>query len=196
VANAWIIVRRLERSSNMTDSSVERERQSMATMTAPQVPGVSREQIEDFLYYEAALLDEWRLDQWLELLTEDASYYVPSTDMPDGDHRTTLFLIADDTVRLRSRVRQLMGKSAHAETPRSRTRRMISNVRIRGVEGETVQVTANFVVYRMRYELVDTYVGRYEYTLVQRDGTLKIRERRAILDLEALRPHGKVSIIL
>ena len=168
----------------------------MATIAAQPVQGISREQIEDFLYYEAALLDEWRLDEWLELLTEDASYYVPSTDMPDGDHRTTLFLIADDALRLRSRVRQLMGKSAHAETPRSRTRRMISNVRIRGVEGETIQVTANFVVYRMRYELVDTYVGRYEYTLVQRDGALKIRERRAILDLEALRPHGKVSIIL
>ena len=89
-----------------------------------------------------------------------------------------------------------MGKSAHAETPRSRTRRLISNVRIREVAGETLRVTANFVVYRMRYELVDTYVGRYEYTLVQRDGVLKIRERRAILDLEALRPHGKVSIIL
>jgi len=73
---------------------------------------------------------------------------------------------------------------------------LISNVRIRGREGETIQVTANFVVYRMRYEMMDTYVGRYEYTLVQRDGTLKIKERRAILDLEALRPHGKVSIIL
>ena len=168
----------------------------MATMTAQPGQGISREQVEDFLYYEAALLDEWRLDKWLELLTEDASYYVPSTDVPDGDPRTTLFLIADDALRLHSRVRQLMGKSAHAETPRSRTRRMISNVRIRGVEGETLRVTANFVVYRMRYELVDTYIGRYEYTLVQRDSGLKIRERRAILDLEALRPHGKVSIIL
>jgi p-cumate 2,3-dioxygenase beta subunit len=180
----------------MTDISAERERQRMATMTAQPGQGISREQVEDFLYYEAALLDEWRLDEWLELLTEDASYYVPSTDVPEGDHRTTLFLIADDALRLHSRVRQLMGKSAHAETPRSRTRRMISNVRIRGVEGDTIQVTANFVVYRMRYELVDTYIGRYEYTLVQGDGGLKIRERRAILDLEALRPHGKVSIIL
>ena len=168
----------------------------MATMDAQQVREINREQIEDFLYYEAALLDEWRLDTWLELMTEDASYYVPSTDAPDGDHRTTLFLIADDTVRLHSRVKQLMGKSAHAETPRSRTRRMISNVRIRGKEGETIQVTANFVVYRMRYEMMDTYVGRYEYTLVHRDGILKIKERKAILDLEALRPHGKVSIIL
>lgn len=165
-------------------------------MAAQQTQGISREQIEDFLYDEAALLDEWRLDQWLELLTDDAGYYVPSTDMPEGDHRTSLFLIADDAVRLRSRVKQLLGKSAHAETPRSRTRRLISNVRVRGREGDTLHVTANFVVYRMRYELMDTYVGRYEYTLVQQDGALKIRERKAILDLEALRPHGKVSIIL
>jgi p-cumate 2,3-dioxygenase beta subunit len=158
--------------------------------------GVTREQIEDFLYHEAALLDEWRLNEWLELLTEDATYYVPSTDAPDADPRTTLFLIADDAVRIRSRVKQLLGKSAHAETPRSRTRRLISNVRIREANGDNIRITANFVVYRMRLEQVDTYVGRYEYKLVQQNGQLKIRERKAILDLEALRPQGKVSIIL
>jgi len=158
--------------------------------------GISRESIEDLFYEEAALLDEWRLQEWLDLLTEDATYEVPSTDTPDGDSRTTLFIIADNIERIRSRVHQLLGKSAWAENPPSRTRRLISNVRIREVEGDTIRVTANFVVYRLRFEQVDTYVGRYEYTLVQRDGVLKIRQRRAILDLEALRPHGKVSIIL
>jgi p-cumate 2,3-dioxygenase beta subunit len=73
---------------------------------------------------------------------------------------------------------------------------MISNVRIRKTEGESISVTANFVVYRVRMEQTDTYVGRYEYQLVQRKGRLKIRERRAILDLDVLRPQGKVSIIL
>lgn len=165
----------------------------MATGTASLV---TRAQIEDFLYEEAALLDEWRLEEWLTLLTEDAAYYVPSTDVPDGDHRQTLFLVADDATRIRSRVKQLLGRFAHAEQPHSRTRRMIGNVRIRKVEGENICVTANFIVNRMRMEQVDTYIGRYEYILVQRDGTLKIRERRAILDLDALRPQGKVSIIL
>jgi p-cumate 2,3-dioxygenase beta subunit len=162
---------------------------------AAEVP-ITRQQVEDFLYEEAALLDEWRLEEWLNLLTDDASYYVPSTDEPAGDHKTTLFLIADDTVRVRSRVKQLLSRFAHAETPHSRTRRLISNVRIRGVEGEIIRITANFVVYRMRLEAVDTYIGRYEHTLIHREGKLKIRERRAILDLEALRPQGKVSIIL
>lgn len=164
--------------------------------TGLQVHEVTRSTVEDFLYEEAALLDEWRLDEWLQLLTADATYEVPSTDAPDGDSRTTLFLIADNAERLHSRVRQLLGKSAWAENPPSRTRRMISNVRIRDIDGETLRVTANFVVYRLRLELVDTYIGRYEYTLILQDGTLRIRHRRAILDLEALRPHGKVSIIL
>ena len=57
-------------------------------------------------------------------------------------------------------------------------------------------MTANFIVYRIRMEQMDTYVGRYEYQLVRHSGQLKIRERRAILDLDALRPQGKVSIIL
>lgn len=157
---------------------------------------VTRQQIEDFLYEEAALLDEWRLEEWLDLLTEDVAYYVPSTDMPDGDHRSTLFVIADDATRIRSRVKQLLGRFAHAENPHSRTRRLISNVRIRGVEDDTIRVTANFAVYRTRLEQLDIYVGRYEYVLVQKGGRLKIRERRAILDLDSLRPQGKVSIIL
>jgi p-cumate 2,3-dioxygenase subunit beta len=168
----------------------------MAVVVGQQLHTITRQAVEDFLYEEAALLDEWRLDEWLELFTEDATYEVPSTDTPDGDPQNTLFLIADDKTRMRSRVAQLLGKSAWAENPPSRTRRMISNVRIRQVEGEAIHVTANFVVYRLRFEQMDTYIGRYEYTLVPRDGRLKIRARKAILDLEALRPHGKVSFIL
>ena len=156
----------------------------------------SRSEVEDLLYNEAALLDDWRLEEWLELLTEDAIYQVPPTDVPEGDARNTLFIIADDVVRIRSRVKQLLGKFAWAENPHSRTRRMIANVRVLGAEGENILVSANFAVHRMRYESVDTYIGHYEYKLIRADKGLKIRERRAILDNEALRPHGKISFIL
>jgi len=157
---------------------------------------LARAEVEDFLYKEANLLDDWRLEEWLELLTDDATYQVPPTDMPDGDPRTTLFIIADDMVRIRSRVKQLLGKSAWSENPPSRTRRMISNVRVVGHQGEGFAVSANFVVYRFRHELVDTYIGHYEHELVQRDGQFKIRKRKAVLDIEALRPQGKISFIL
>ena len=163
-------------------------------MSAVEPP--SRQEVEDLLYGEAALLDEWRLEEWLELLTDDAIYQIPPTDVPEGDARNTLFIIADDALRIRSRVKQLLGKSAWAENPPSRTRRMITNVRVLGVEHENIIICANFTVHRMRYESVDTYIGHYNYKLVRRAGELRIRERRAILDNEALRPHGKISFIL
>jgi len=163
-------------------------------MSAAELPG--RQEVEDLLYKEAALLDDWRLEEWLELLTDDAVYEVPPTDVPEGDARNTLFIIADDAVRIRSRVKQLLGKSAWAESPHSRTRRMISNVRVLGADGDRILATANFAVHRMRYESVDTYIGRYDYKLVRVGKDLKIKERRAVLDNEALRPHGKISFIL
>ena len=164
--------------------------------SASHISAVSRQEIEDFLYEEAALLDEWRLDEWLTLFTEDASYVVPSTDLPEGDPKSTLVLIDDDIVRLRERVIRLNSRRAHREFPYSRTRRLITNVRIKNLASKDVQVTAAFVVYRFRNEQSDQYVGRYEYSLTRANGVLKIRSRKAILDLVALRPVGPVSIIL
>src|SRR5947199_2664689 len=89
---------------------------------------IHRSEVEDFLYQEAALLDAWKLDEWLALLTEDSTYRVPSNDRPQSDPRGTLFTIADDMPRLRSRVTRLKDRNAHAEFPPSRTRRIISNV--------------------------------------------------------------------
>ena len=158
--------------------------------------GITRQQVEQFLFDEAALLDAWRLEEWLGLFTDECGYHIPPTDVPDGDHHETLFLIADDRTRLESRVRQLAGRFVHAEQPRSRTRRLVTNVRILEATDDDLHVTSNFVVYRMRLQATDVYVGRYEYRLVERNGTLKISERRVILDLESLRPHGKVSFLL
>jgi p-cumate 2,3-dioxygenase subunit beta len=158
---------------------------------------ISRAEVEDFLYAEADLLDSWKLDEWLALLTEDAVYYVPPNDKPDADHRATLFTIADDIVRLRERVIRLKDPNCHAEYPPSRTRRLITNVRIAGAESDAVTVAANFVVYRHRRgEPVREFVGRYRYRLRRVGGVLKIAERRAILDAHELGAMGSVSFIL
>ena len=157
---------------------------------------VTREQVENFLYQEADLIDSWRLTEWLDLFTEDGRYYIPSTDRPAGDHTTTLYLIADDMPRLRSRVTQLLSGTTWAENPQSRTRHLVTNVQIKSVENGVINVTANFVVYRMRFQNIDPYIGKYEYRLIEEGGQIKILERHALLDLEALRPHGKVSFIV
>ena len=68
---------------------------------------MNREAVEDFFYHEAALLDAWDLDGWMDLLCDDARYLVPPNDVPDGDPDNTLFIIADDIDRIRGRVKRL-----------------------------------------------------------------------------------------
>ena len=154
-----------------------------------------RAQVEDFLYEEAALLDEWRLDEWADLFTEDARYVVPTTDLPEGDPAQDLVFIDDDIVRIRARVKRLNSRHAHREYPTSRTRRFISNVRVTQTSDGDLAVSANALVYRFRSGEVAPYVGRYEYTLKHVEGRFKIRHRRAVLDHESLSDHGAVSII-
>lgn len=158
---------------------------------------ITRSDVEEFLYEEAALLDAWKLDEWLALMTSDACYRVPANDTPEAQPMDTLFLIADDISRLRARVVRLKDKNAHAEFPRSRTRRIISNVRIVGRDAHALRVAANFVVYRFRRdERIREYVGSYKYVLHAVDGALRIAYREAILDPLELGSLGSVSMIL
>jgi p-cumate 2,3-dioxygenase beta subunit len=156
---------------------------------------MTRSEIEDFLYAELELLDAWKLDEWLALFAPEGRYVVPPLDRRDAGDDSGLFVINDDRERLASRVRQYLGPSAWAEIPHSRTRHTVANVRVRADDG-VLLVRANFVVYRFRHELVDTYVGEYHHRLVPANGGLLFHERRAVLDLEALRPQGKLSIIV
>ena len=66
---------------------------------------VSRAEAEDFLFHEAALLDEWKVKDWAALFTDDGEYMIPSTDDPHADPRTTLFLVFDDRHRLEPQAR-------------------------------------------------------------------------------------------
>jgi p-cumate 2,3-dioxygenase beta subunit len=117
--------------------------------------------------------------------------------VPDGDPDNTLFIIADDIDRIRGRVKRLKSRDAHAEFPRSRTRRLITNVRILAHDDAELTVTANFSVHRFRRGgKGGEYVGRYIYTLRIEGGAFRIAERRAILDAEELGGLSAVSFIL
>ena len=154
-----------------------------------------RELVEDFLFREAELLDDWRLDDWVALFTEDGRYIVPTTDLPEGDPQRDLVFIDDDITRLRARAVRLNSRHAHREYPWSRTRRFVSNVRVAETGDGELSVAANVMVYRFRGGEGAPYVGSVHYTLRWDSGELKIAYRRAVLDLEALSWHGAVSII-
>jgi p-cumate 2,3-dioxygenase subunit beta len=160
---------------------------------------IERNEVEDFLYLEARLLDEWRLEDWEKLFTDDGRYLVPPVGIGNGDTAdpaSMLFLIADDRIRIRQRIIRLLKKSAHAEYPHSRTRHCITNVELRGNDDSGLRVSAAFTTHRIRRRELITYVGRLLYTLVRREDGLAIREKRACLDFDVLAPQGGLTLIL
>ena len=157
---------------------------------------ITRQEIEDFLYNEAELLDEWKMKEWVALFTENGTYAVPPIGSPNANPLSSLYLVNDNRERLEHRALRLLKKEAHVEYPHSQTLHSYSNVRIVNNEEDVVAVRCNFITYRAKRDFLDTYVGVNEYTLVKEDGELKIQSKKVILKLEALRPQGKVSILL
>jgi p-cumate 2,3-dioxygenase subunit beta len=143
-----------------------------------------RLRVEELLYLEADLLDSWQLDDWLALYTEDAHYYVPPSDV-DGDTAdpdTSLFYMMDDRIRMEQRVIRLSKVGAHSEWPRSKVRHLVSNTRAER-DGGLIRARSSFV-------------GHYLHQIVEREGKLMIAKKTCVLDMEALRPHARISIIL
>ena len=157
---------------------------------------IKRQEIEEFLYQEAELLDNWQLEEWAALFSVDGTYEIPPIGNPNADFKTSLFLVHDDRARLEQRALRLLKKEAHVEYPHSRTLHNVSNVRMVNNEGDVVSVKCNFSTYRAKRDFLDIYVGVNEYQFVKEDGELKIKSKKVILKLEALRPQGKISIIL
>ena len=166
------------------------------TAVAAQRQVLLRQQVEEFLYAEAALLDAWALDDWLLLFDEDAKYEVPCNDVPDGDPARDLMLIDDNYVRLAARVTRLNSRRAHREYPHSRTNHQVFNVRVQDVSAEELSVAASFTVWRFRAGRTSCYVGQYRYRLRRSDGGFRIAAKRAELDMTDLRSVADVAIIL
>ena len=164
-----------------------------------------RRQIEDFLYLEAELLDERRLREWLDLFTEDAHYWMPVRHNPldrPADVSEELskpgesYYFNDNKESLRTRVERVYARNAWAEMPPSRTRHIISNIRVKRDDGAEIEVHTNFIVYRTRMEKdQDIYVGTRRDVLRRVNGALKIARRAIILD-QAVLTAKNISVFL
>lgn len=157
---------------------------------------IGRAEVEDFLYLEADLIDRWQLKEWVELYSEDARYFVPTADRPNADPNEDLVYMYHDRVRINELAKRLLSSKAYREYPYSNVRHQVTNVRLLGIEDDSLRVCANFTVWRFRNEDRDYYVGRYDYRLKLVDGELKIGYKKSTLDHVTLRPMGAISIIL
>jgi len=169
----------------------------MSAHALPRKLSVSRGDVEEFLFEEAALLDDWKLTEWVALFEQGASYYVPTAGAADdADPATSLFYIADDYHRLTERVKRLLKRTAHVEFPHSRCRHMVSNVRITGGDDSAFDVASNFATYRSKRGRTELYFGHHRYVMTLAAGAIRIRQKTSFLDADDIAEQGKVSIIV
>lgn len=147
-------------------------------------------EVEEFLFAEADLLDSRRYQEWLDVLTDDIHYWMPirrTTQAKDVHLEFTkpggMALFNDDKRLLTMRVERLLGGRAWAEDPPSRTRRLITNIRVVDVEREDVTVHSNFKLYRTRLNSEeDSWIGRREDVIRRVDGQFKLARRHVFLE--------------
>lgn len=147
-------------------------------------------EVEQFYYEEAALLDAHRYDEWVELFTDDTRYFMPIRRTRTRREMSKEFTqpgeaaFFDDSKHvLRGRVAKLNSGTSWAEDPPSRTRHIVTNVRVVDAEGAEMTVHTNFLLYRTRLKSEeDQWIGSRVDTLRRVDDTLKIASRSIYLE--------------
>lgn len=148
----------------------------------------------DFLYDEAELLDELKLNEWMECFTEDLVYQAPvkvtRTRSDRGDPGRTMMHLYEDLNSMKLRIFRIENtRVAWAEEPRSRTRRLVTNVIVHETEQENeFEVTSYFLVTRNRFEQSDYQLmsGKRLDRLRLIDGKFKLARRIIDLDMSVL----------
>ncbi len=137
-------------------------------------------EVERFLFHEAQLMDEHRFDEWLALWDDDVLYWVP-TGRDDVNPDREISLIYDDRIRLELRIARLKSGFAHAQEPRSRMRRLLSNIEIEEAAQGEILAASNFILIELRRGKQDVFAGRSIHRLRPTDGGFKIVSKKVLL---------------
>jgi 3-phenylpropionate/cinnamic acid dioxygenase small subunit len=158
------------------------------TIVAPEL----QHRIEQFYYLESDLLDSRRFDSWIELFADDLHYWMPvrTTRSPreeklEIEGPTGAAHFDDNLAQMAQRVRKVMTGRAWSEAPASRTRHIVTNVRVRPGDDGEYRVNSAFFVYRTRGEgYQDMFVGGREDVLRESDhpAGFRVAQRLILLD--------------
>jgi 3-phenylpropionate/cinnamic acid dioxygenase small subunit len=137
------------------------------------VPG----EIEQFLYHEARLLDTQRFEEWLELFTADATYWVP-LEQGQREPLETSSIIHDDRTLLELRVKQVRHPRAHARLPLARTVHQVGNVMLLEESGDEVRVASTLQLVEFRAGRQRVWGAMVEHRLRRTGSGFRIAHKR------------------
>jgi 3-phenylpropionate/cinnamic acid dioxygenase small subunit len=144
--------------------------------------GFADRQLVDFVYAEARMLDEQLFEDWLQLFTDDAHYWMPLAP-GQQDARLHTSLLYEDKMLLRVRIERLAGARTFSQQPRSRSHHLLQQPSIEHADpalGEYRLHTA-FHYVETRLDTQNLFAGWATHELVTEEGRLRIRLKRVDL---------------
>jgi 3-phenylpropionate/cinnamic acid dioxygenase small subunit len=135
---------------------------------------------EQFLYHEARLLDTQRYEDWLQLFTQDATYWLPLEQDQKDPHETSS-IVHDDRTQIELRVKQYRHARAHARQPLARTVHQISNIVPLGEANGALRIASTLTVVEFRNEKQRVYGALVEHHLRRNGDTFAIAHKRVDL---------------
>jgi benzoate/toluate 1,2-dioxygenase beta subunit len=136
--------------------------------------------VEEFLYHEARLLDTQQLEAWLDLFTEDATYWLP-LERGQQDALETSSIVHDDRTLLELRVKQTRHPRAHARLPLARTMHQVGNVMVLSEESGEIRVASTLTLVEFRGERQRVWGALVEHRLRHAGETFRIAHKRVEL---------------
>lgn len=144
---------------------------------------------------ECRLLDDDRLEDWLDLFVEDCVYWVPG-DVPPQDPRLAITWEINDRRRLEDKVARLRTGFAYSQLPPTRSRHCLSNVETWAAGRDEVRARANLTIHTYRRGEHRTIACMVGYVLQQHgDGNWRIEIKQVNL-LDADQSQGNISFML
>lgn len=141
-------------------------------------------EVANLIYRETMLLDRRRFDEWLDLYTPDAVYWVPawrSEEETTDDPETQLNLIyLRDRGGIEDRIFRIESRDSYASVPLDRTVHLVGNVLVEKVEGDRIEASANCIVHSYGKKGGQTRGSLYDYVLRRSDGVLKIARKKIV----------------
>ena len=157
---------------------------------------MNRDDLIDFVYDEAAKLDDMQWEDWVALFTEDGRYWMP-LEWQQQDPILQPSLMYEDLLLLTVRVERLAGERTFSQKPKSRCHHLLERPRIlsMGEDDGIYKLRTSFLYSETRGDLLERYSGWIGHELVEVDGALKIKLKRIdLINFDA--PFGNIQLFI
>ena len=140
---------------------------------------VDNHAIERFLYHEARLMDAHRLDEWLALWDDDATYWVPCND-DDSDPTRNVPVIYDRRGQLRNRIQRIK-ETLWLKEQAPRLRRIVGNVELESTDAGELVVASTFILAELHHHRQTIWAGSTVHKLMVHGESFRIRYKKVNL---------------